>query len=1082
MQKIIILIFIFTISAQNTRSQPKTGNTTSPIYKKSTSHMELKVYQTKETPNIKKRILHQELQFVNIEVHLKRTLSLSEAMFSEVYSGIDTLVTEDFESAFPTGNWSVFDGDGTAYGEYYWGVDYTHSNSLTYSAWCAADGQAALQLESNLYPNNCNSWMVYGPIDLSHADTALVKFSTWLNSKKDHDYLCWIASIDSIEFYGQGISGTPDENWQDCTFDLTNVYKLGNLTGEDNVWLAFLFFSDEADSAEGAYLDDIFIKSTSSPLLNIKLNNVIADGFPIINAYVSVTDQEKDPIEELLESNFVILERGIRQNSISLIPEDKSVNAALALDFSGSMKDDTTYMKKAANLFVDSMKVADKAAIFKFANKVFKVQSLTSDKSLLHNAINADFSGNTGKTALYKAIVQSIAEVGSASGIRAVIAITDGKDRDASYTVDAVIDSAIQYQTSVFTIGLGDSISEEVLEKIANRTGGNFYPTPDAAQLPGIYQAISNLLANHYCVSYTTDNPVMDGKKRNILIELNYENFTGLVSGLYQAPLQDSLTLRICDDIEAQSGDTINIPINIENVNGNTKIVRIQVDISYETHVLEAIEVTTVNSIAKDWGEPAQFHSPGQSKFIMSGNPALSQNGKLVDVVFKVTGKHNDSTDIKFDRARINNGIIETETSDGFLKVDGIHHISGKVGYYSNFNSLPVENVKLSLTGCIEKSVFTNGNGKYKFINLPSCNLTVCPVIENANGKSITPNDALQVLLFTEGDTSLSTYQMIAGDVNGDCILSKEDAVEILSYYTSARDSFSIGSYWTFVPHNFPIDNTNWCSAPKCLYYNPLDRFMVDQNFFAIQYGDVDKSWKPSEKLGKNVIDDSLISHLKVEDIIESTSGKMSLPINLKNVTNIYSFSLTLENIPEKLSVVSVDTTELTGGYLLLYHEKNQVVNIAAAGTKSINGSGSVCFIEFEVLGTIKQSVNEPPLVITKFSLNGIQAVNLYKQVNISTIVNVPVEYKLSQNYPNPFNLHTVIKYQLPEDAQVKIEIYNLMGQRVRVLMDEKKQGGYFQVNWNGQNDLNHIMPSGIYFCRLQANHFVSIRKIALLK
>ncbi|MCK4597561.1 T9SS type A sorting domain-containing protein, partial [bacterium] len=98
------------------------------------------------------------------------------------------------------------------------------------------------------------------------------------------------------------------------------------------------------------------------------------------------------------------------------------------------------------------------------------------------------------------------------------------------------------------------------------------------------------------------------------------------------------------------------------------------------------------------------------------------------------------------------------------------------------------------------------------------------------------------------------------------------------------------------------------------------------------------------------------------------------------------------------------------------------------------------------------------------------------------TLGEIPVDYALSQNYPNPFNPITRFTYTVPQQSPVKIEIFNIMGQRVRVLVDEKVAAGSHVVTWNGQSDARMETASGIYFCRFQAGDFCQIRKLVLLK
>lgn len=79
-----------------------------------------------------------------------------------------------------------------------------------------------------------------------------------------------------------------------------------------------------------------------------------------------------------------------------------------------------------------------------------------------------------------------------------------------------------------------------------------------------------------------------------------------------------------------------------------------------------------------------------------------------------------------------------------------------------------------------------------------------------------------------------------------------------------------------------------------------------------------------------------------------------------------------------------------------------------------------------------------------------------------------PKEYKLHQNYPNPFNPTTTINYDLPEESIVKIEIFNIVGQRVRSLIQsETELPGYKKAIWDGRNDAGGIVASGAYFYRI---------------
>jgi hypothetical protein len=88
-----------------------------------------------------------------------------------------------------------------------------------------------------------------------------------------------------------------------------------------------------------------------------------------------------------------------------------------------------------------------------------------------------------------------------------------------------------------------------------------------------------------------------------------------------------------------------------------------------------------------------------------------------------------------------------------------------------------------------------------------------------------------------------------------------------------------------------------------------------------------------------------------------------------------------------------------------------------------------------------------------------------------------PKEFALFQNYPNPFNPTTTIRYGITEKSNVKIILFNAIGEEVALLINEEKESGYHQVEFNAA-----ILPSGVYFYQLQAGSFVETKKMILMK
>lgn len=96
--------------------------------------------------------------------------------------------------------------------------------------------------------------------------------------------------------------------------------------------------------------------------------------------------------------------------------------------------------------------------------------------------------------------------------------------------------------------------------------------------------------------------------------------------------------------------------------------------------------------------------------------------------------------------------------------------------------------------------------------------------------------------------------------------------------------------------------------------------------------------------------------------------------------------------------------------------------------------------------------------------------------------VTLPNEYHLSQNYPNPFNPSTVISFTLPTAAEVRLDVINLLGQRVTTLVDVALSAGEHFVTWSGEDQSGNRVASGVYFYRLETDDFSQTRKMLLLK
>lgn len=114
-----------------------------------------------------------------------------------------------------------------------------------------------------------------------------------------------------------------------------------------------------------------------------------------------------------------------------------------------------------------------------------------------------------------------------------------------------------------------------------------------------------------------------------------------------------------------------------------------------------------------------------------------------------------------------------------------------------------------------------------------------------------------------------------------------------------------------------------------------------------------------------------------------------------------------------------------------------------------------------------------------EFLITDNKSVYLTKQFILQ--YSVPTEYKLGQNYPNPFNPATKIRYSIPNVgsglALTELKVYDILGNEVATLVNEQKEPGYYEVEFNASN-----YASGVYIYRLQAGSYVSTKKMMVLK
>ena len=162
----------------------------------------------------------------------------------------EIIESETFEGIFPSSGWSLYDDSNDGY-EYLWDDDDYKPHNGSWSGWPANGGANGIDPAVYYYPNNMNSWMVYGPFDLSSATDAETIFSLWREIEAGYDYIFFGVSADGTNFSGYQWDG--NAGWTNITVGYADWI------GDGTVWVGWKFYSDSSNVDDGPFVDDITI-------------------------------------------------------------------------------------------------------------------------------------------------------------------------------------------------------------------------------------------------------------------------------------------------------------------------------------------------------------------------------------------------------------------------------------------------------------------------------------------------------------------------------------------------------------------------------------------------------------------------------------------------------------------------------------------------------------------------------------------------------------------------------------------------------------------------------------------------------
>jgi Ca-activated chloride channel homolog len=255
---------------------------------------------------------------------------------------------------------------------------------------------------------------------------------------------------------------------------------------------------------------------------------------------LTVRDLERRYLD-VTPADFTVYEDGVEQKVEGFEEALTPVNLMLVLDASGSMRKDATAVMDAARTFARQMPGKDRVGVMQFADAPIMTQDLSTIREFVLKAIDRYQTG--GGTALYDALLASLARLKKAEGRRAVVVLTDGRDEDnpgtgpgSTHSLDDVLDAIKDVGATIYAIGLGPKVDSDTLERLTEASSGEAYLSEDVSTLGEDYRRILANLRRRYVISYTSTNRSHDGAWRHVEIRPNREGIAIDSQGGYFAP------------------------------------------------------------------------------------------------------------------------------------------------------------------------------------------------------------------------------------------------------------------------------------------------------------------------------------------------------------------------------------------------------------------------------------------------------------------------------------------------------------------------------------------------------------------
>lgn len=251
---------------------------------------------------------------------------------------------------------------------------------------------------------------------------------------------------------------------------------------------------------------------------------------PLVLVPVHVTTPVGEPVTDLKQQNFRLLEDNVEQNITTFVSEDGPVSIGLLFDISGSMGNKIRKASEAAIELLKDSNPEDEFFLIEFNDKPKLVLPFTRDVDLVREELAR--ARPRGQTALLDAIHLAITQMKFARYTRkALIIVSDGGDNHSRTSEGRVKEDMLEGDVQVYAMGIFDRnanrLSREeqdgprLLGELADQTGGRHFPVGSLDELPSVCAQIGEALRSVYLLGYSPSNNERDGKYRRVKVTLN---------------------------------------------------------------------------------------------------------------------------------------------------------------------------------------------------------------------------------------------------------------------------------------------------------------------------------------------------------------------------------------------------------------------------------------------------------------------------------------------------------------------------------------------------------------------------------